>query len=539
MKVRVLLVLPSILAVLMMTSSAGARPLAAAISSSFTYQGRLTESGVGADGVYDFTFGLYDDAVAGSPVGPLLTKDDVAVSAGVFTVQLDFGDVFDGTDRWLEIGVRPGASGGAYTALIPRQPLTATPYALYSAQAPWSGLTGVPAGFADGVDNGASYQNVVVVAKSGGDFTTITAALNSISASDSNRYLIYVAPGEYTEHVWMEPYVDIQGSGELTTKITSGGEPATQTGTLYGADNAELRFLTIENTGGDSQAGGIVNQTSSPRLTHVTAIASGGTEANRAISNFGSSPTMTDVTASASGGSSIDGIYTSNYGVYNSSSSPKMTNVTASASGGDSSYGVANELAMPTMTNVTASASGATTNYGVYNHQSAPTMTYVTASTYYGTTSYGVFNSYESYPSMTYVTASTFYGTTTYGVYNDLSSPTMTHVIASASGDDTAYGVYNYESPLTMTDVTASASGGTTGNYGIYNVGNLAGDYTVKVNNSQITGGTSTIYNGEGFTTFIGASLLDGGAITGLGVVTCAGVYNESYVFYIDASTCP
>jgi hypothetical protein len=71
-------------------------------------------------------------------------------------VQLDFGAVFDGTALYLEIGVRP-ASGGAYTTLAPRQALTATPYARYAAQSPWSGLIGIPPGFADGTDDGSTY----------------------------------------------------------------------------------------------------------------------------------------------------------------------------------------------------------------------------------------------------------------------------------------------------------------------------------------------------------------------------------------------
>jgi len=46
---------------------------------------------------------------------------------------------------------------GGYTILTPRQALTATPYALYALSAPWSGLIGVPAGFADGVDDDTTY----------------------------------------------------------------------------------------------------------------------------------------------------------------------------------------------------------------------------------------------------------------------------------------------------------------------------------------------------------------------------------------------
>ena len=55
----------------------------------------------------------------------------MGVTNGLFTVQLDFGmSPFNGNPRWLEIGVRPGASTGAYTTVNPRQPITATPYAI-------------------------------------------------------------------------------------------------------------------------------------------------------------------------------------------------------------------------------------------------------------------------------------------------------------------------------------------------------------------------------------------------------------------------
>ncbi|NJN83802.1 MAG: hypothetical protein HC802_17030 [Caldilineaceae bacterium] len=60
----------------------------------------------------------------------MVSGNDVAVVDGLFTVALDFGNVFDGRALWLEIKVRPGASSGGYTLLAPRQALLATPYAL-------------------------------------------------------------------------------------------------------------------------------------------------------------------------------------------------------------------------------------------------------------------------------------------------------------------------------------------------------------------------------------------------------------------------
>ncbi|MFQ5806598.1 MAG: hypothetical protein ACE5I3_09125 [Phycisphaerae bacterium] len=106
----------------------------------FTYQGQLKEGGIPANGDYDFVFRLFDDPSAGSQVGGDYPVDDWLVIDGLFTVQLDFGTgVFTGDALWLEVSVRPGASGDTHTVLSPRQPLTATPYALYALDGPGSG----------------------------------------------------------------------------------------------------------------------------------------------------------------------------------------------------------------------------------------------------------------------------------------------------------------------------------------------------------------------------------------------------------------
>jgi hypothetical protein len=113
---------------------------------SFTYQGRLTEAGALASGPYDFQFVLYDAPVDGTQVGPTLALDDVVVTVGLFTVNLDFGSVFGGERRWLELGVRLGADTGPYTPILPRQELTPGPSAIFSVAAgDAQGLGGVPA----------------------------------------------------------------------------------------------------------------------------------------------------------------------------------------------------------------------------------------------------------------------------------------------------------------------------------------------------------------------------------------------------------
>ena len=65
----------------------------------FTYQGRLSEAGNPAQGNYDLQFKLFDtpNVGTGAQSGATLTRNPVAVSAGAFSVMLDFGaNVFDG-----------------------------------------------------------------------------------------------------------------------------------------------------------------------------------------------------------------------------------------------------------------------------------------------------------------------------------------------------------------------------------------------------------------------------------------------------------
>jgi hypothetical protein len=110
--------------------------VANAQTSVFTYQGRLSDNGLPAAGIYDLRFTIYDSVSGGSPVAGPLTNSAVAVSNGLFTVSLDFGSsAFDGSQRWLQIGVRAFGASTAFATLSPRQPITSTPYAIRSLSA--------------------------------------------------------------------------------------------------------------------------------------------------------------------------------------------------------------------------------------------------------------------------------------------------------------------------------------------------------------------------------------------------------------------
>jgi parallel beta-helix repeat protein len=112
-------------------------PPSIAQTTAFTYQGQLKYGGQAANGSYDLRFTLYDAATVGSAVAGPVYVDDKTVANGLFSADVDFGaSPFDGSDRWLEIGVRPGSADNGdrtgYTTLSPRQKISNNPYAIYS-----------------------------------------------------------------------------------------------------------------------------------------------------------------------------------------------------------------------------------------------------------------------------------------------------------------------------------------------------------------------------------------------------------------------
>ncbi len=151
--------------------------------------------------------------------------------------------------------------------------------------------------------------------------TAGTALLNTLSEltdnSADNPYLIKIGPGVYdlgVESLQMKEYVDVEGSGENTTVIT-GHIDGDMIGVVQGASNAEIRFLTVRNTGGGNYAFAIYNASAFVKLTNVTAFASGGLNNVGVYNIYASSPTLTNVTAAALGG-------TNSYGVYNTVCTP-------------------------------------------------------------------------------------------------------------------------------------------------------------------------------------------------------------------------
>lgn len=93
-------------------------------------------------------------------------------------------------------------------------------------------------------------QRRITVAKKGGDFTSIKAAVDSLSGtSETNRFVIEVGPGEFYEEeidLSTKPYVSIVGSNIQTTQIFAS---ASNQNLFKMGIFSELSFLSLDNVG--------------------------------------------------------------------------------------------------------------------------------------------------------------------------------------------------------------------------------------------------------------------------------------------------
>jgi hypothetical protein len=245
-----------------------------------------------------------------------------------------------------------------------------------------------------------SYTRTIVVHPDPDPLRAGTLLLQSVNAigdnEATNSYLVKIEPGTYdlsTGSLNMRPYVDVEGSGEAVTILTSA---TSSSATVVGADNSELRFLTVKNTGAPGQqTAAIFSENNSSRFTHVTATGSGGFE-NYGIRISNGTPVFTNVTATATGGSQSFGVanYNGVISVVNSSfsasnasglnaglvstfgGSVRAIGSTATASGGAIAIGMRAYNGSHTLANMTISGTSASgLSYGIYAGQKSSTPT--------------------------------------------------------------------------------------------------------------------------------------------------------------------
>ncbi len=149
-------------------------------------------------------------------------------------------------------------------------------------------------------------------------------AMDSVSPTATDRWLMVIEPGIYdigTNFLAMKPYMDIQGSGVEVTTIRGLGQDSHTfhrgQGVVIGADDAEIRFLTIRCVPDPARDLGacivLANPEVSPRLRNLRLVSEGyGT--HWGMRNTGSEPQVVEVSISLSGGDE-------NYGIVNAAGS--------------------------------------------------------------------------------------------------------------------------------------------------------------------------------------------------------------------------
>ncbi len=243
-----------------------------------------------------------------------------------------------------------------------------------------TGLSTALAGKADVSHNHDSmyqkkYANVIVVAKSGGDFTDPVAAVNSITnASVTNPYLVKVMPGVYETSgtVVVPSFVDFQGSGQGTTTIIN-----STTALVLDLGNSELRNVTIENVNSVSTSSctAIGLYADGAKITKVTAKATDSFASCTpiGIGNFlvrtgEYQVTMTDVNVSVT----VTGSGNGGFGMYLETSPADqptiLNNVDISISGGQAVSGIISTYGTLVVKNSKIRAQAWSQGFGIEGH---------------------------------------------------------------------------------------------------------------------------------------------------------------------------
>ena len=476
----------------------------------------------------------------------------LAVNEGLFSVLL--GDTtLPGMPQALTAGafVQPQTylrvwfsttPSGAFSQLAPDTRIAAVPYAL-QAQSSVNADT-LDGLHADQLQN--DYQNVVVVAKSGGDFTSVQAAIDSISdASAGNPYQVWIAPGVYQEQVVMQPHVHLQGAGQQVTVITSAAASTTTPptlATLVMAGNTSLRDLTVVNTGAGphnvallATASLSTTQRVEIHSINVDALAQGSGSDNYGVFlSGGLTLEARNLTARAENGSS------SNHGLYNTNGGvARLRGGSFTGVGASNAFGITNLGSITTLEAESVAALG--DHHGLFNGDGAQATLHGGSFTERG---YG----YDS--SGYYMTA---------GIYNTGSGTTLEAESVTAVGEmgshtwnNANYGLVNENgAKATLRGGTFSGYGGANASQGIRNdngtldaagitargddVGlRMFGDSDVIVTQSMLEGATNSVIGSN--TLMISNSRLVGGLVNG--PVTCV-LVTRGMAVSTDGSTCP
>src|SRR5665213_1940746 len=236
------------------------------------------------------------------PVAGPLTNSPLVVTNGLFTVQLDFGGVFDGSARWLDIGVRTNGSAGGFTPLSARREILPAPYALFASTA--SNVSGtVSAANLSGTV--ALAQLPATVVTNGASGVNISGTFSGNGAGVTNVNLFVNSLGAITPPVWgnftlsSSPAVGTQPHFVVAADVNGDGKLDLISANYLGNFYYSLTVLTNDGSGGFviSSSPGV-----SPRPVSVAAADVNGDGKMDLISANEFTYTLTVLTNDGSGG---------------------------------------------------------------------------------------------------------------------------------------------------------------------------------------------------------------------------------------------
>jgi hypothetical protein len=324
---------------------------------------------------------------------------------------------------------------------------------------------------------------------SGGALLNALAGIPSPSATD--RWLLKIEPGIYdvgSTPLAMRPWVDIEGAGIGVTTIR--GSRPWPPATVQGADNAELRLLTVEAD--DSSAPNVIamaNVNASPRLYRVKLSSVGNTVWG--MRNVNSAPRIEEceITVASTSGTVAD-----TYGLVFSGSP---------ATGGRSSI----------LRSKISVSGGKGDNYGIFLSGALAVTeirdSQIDAIAVGGATTRGLFG----------------YGNA--GWSGQESLRLRNTEIHASGGSSAAYGIDIQSSAWVGLEVNESTmqGDGAPVAYGI----NSAGPAAMTLQGASVFGSTHTIHTAGN--ALVASTLLNGGPVLA-GSVSCVGVWDENAVFY-------
>lgn len=287
-----------------------------AMGTAFTYQGQLLKNDAPLTDTCDLRFRLFDDPGAGGQIGVTQTILAAAVSNGLFTVQIDFGQgAFNGSGRWLEIAAKC-TGDAAFVVLTPRQPLTPTPYALalpglYTQENPTSpNLIGGYSG------NSVTTGVVAATISGGGDSSNVhqvTDNYGTVGGGGENR------AGDNAGTLTDATYATVGGgsnniAGEFSSTVAGGnGNNATGDYSTVGGGSGNLsddNYGTVgggssnQATGGSATVAGGSGNIASESYTTVAGGADGVASGTNATVGGGSDNQATGGYSTIAGGES-------------------------------------------------------------------------------------------------------------------------------------------------------------------------------------------------------------------------------------------